>query len=238
MIGVSHSVGFARGAAHARVLALGGLEGEGEGAVCVCVCVCVCVRVRVCVCVRVCAGAVRAPLNDHNGERARAPKRRERRRVPPPRALAWSGKYMTQRPACSIMRRTRSGRADRRSNWRRVAPRSSAAGSVAPSRSEREPSRRRSPQPSAVSRQQPAAGSRRPAAGSRQPAVAVAAAAAAAASELLRRVADAVWTRAAQRRASVLGAGSARARADGACKQTAVQPTHSKAQVDSQLVLA
>ena len=30
-----------------------------------------------------------------------------------------------------------------------------------------------------------------------------------------------VWTRAAQRRASVLGVGSARARADGACKQTA-----------------
>ncbi|EOD05502.1 hypothetical protein EMIHUDRAFT_433225, partial [Emiliania huxleyi CCMP1516] len=56
------------------------------------------------------------------------------------------------------------------------------------SRSEREPSRRRSPQPSAVSRQQPAAGRRQPAAGSRQPAVAVAAAAAAAASELLRRV--------------------------------------------------
>ena len=25
------------------------------------------------------------------GERARAPKRRERRRAPPPRALAWSG---------------------------------------------------------------------------------------------------------------------------------------------------
>jgi len=72
---------------------------------------------------------------------------------------------------------------------------------------------RSSPQPSAVSRQ--------PAAGSRQPAVAVAAAAAAAVSELLRRVADAVWTRAAQRRASVLGVGSARARADGACKQTA-----------------
>ena len=111
-----------------------------------------------------------------------------------------------RRPACSIMRRTRSGRADRRSNWRRVAPRSSAAGSVAPSRGEREPSRRRSPQPPAASRQL---------------AVAVAAAAAAAVSELLRRVADAVWTRAAQRRASLLGVGSARARADGACKQTA-----------------
>ena len=128
-----------------------------------------------------------------------------------------------RRPACSIMRRTRSGRADRRSNWRRVAPRSSAAGSVAPSRGEREPSRRRSPQPPAASRQPYSR-----TAVSRQLAVAVAAAAAAAVSELLRRVADAVWTRAAQRRASVLGVGSARARADGACKQTAV-PTHSKA---------
>ena len=114
------------------------------------------------------------------------------------------------------MRRTRSGRADRRSNWRRVAPRSSAAGSVAPSRGEREPSRRRSPQPPAASRQPYSR-----TAVSRQLAVAVAAAAAAAVSELLRRVADAVWTRAAQRRASVLGVGSARARADGACKQTA-----------------
>ena len=123
---------------------------------------------------------------------------------------------MMQRPACSIMRRTRSGRADRRSNWRRVAPRSSAAGSVAPSRGEREPSRRRSPQPPAASRQPYSR-----TAVSRQLAVAVAAAAAAAVSELLRRVADAVWTRAAQRRASVLGVGSARARADGACKQTA-----------------
>ena len=72
-----------------------------------------------------------------------------------------------------------------------------------------------------------AAASRQPSAVqpySRQPSartVAVAAAAAAAVSELLRRVADAVWTRAAQRRASVLGVGSARARADGACKQTA-----------------
>ena len=122
-----------------------------------------------------------------------------------------------RRPACSIMRRTRSGRADRRSNWRRVAPRSSAAGSVAPSRGEREPSRRRSPQPPAASRQPYSR-----TAVSRQLAVAVAAAAAAAVSELLHRVADAVWTRAAQRRASVLGAGSARARADGACKQTAV----------------
>ena len=121
-----------------------------------------------------------------------------------------------RRPACSIMRRTRSGRADRRSNWRRVAPRSSAAGSVAPSRGEREPSRRRSPQPPAASRQPYSR-----TAVSRQLAVAVAAAAAAAVSELLRRVADAVWTRAAQRRASVLGVGSARARADGACKQTA-----------------
>ena len=36
-------------------------------------------------------GAVRAALNDHNGERARAPKHRERRRAPPPRALAWVG---------------------------------------------------------------------------------------------------------------------------------------------------
>ena len=175
------------------------------------------------VCVCACACAVRPALNDHNGERARAPKRRERRRAPPPRALAWSGKYMTQRPACSIMRRTRSGRADRRSNWRRVAPRSSAAGSVAPSRGEREPSRRRSPQPPAASRQPYSR-----TAVSRQLAVAVAAAAAAAVSELLRRVADAVWTRAAQRRASVLGVGSARARADGACKQTACPPTRSK----------
>ena len=48
---------------------------------CVCVCVCVCVP----------AGAVRAALNDHNVERARAPKHRERRRAPPPRALAWVG---------------------------------------------------------------------------------------------------------------------------------------------------
>ena len=37
------------------------------------------------------AGAVRAALNDHNVERARAPKHRERRRAPPPRALAWVG---------------------------------------------------------------------------------------------------------------------------------------------------
>ena len=36
-------------------------------------------------------GAVRAALNDHNVERARAPKHRERRRAPPPRALAWVG---------------------------------------------------------------------------------------------------------------------------------------------------
>ena len=48
--------------------------------VCLCMHVCVCgarARARVCVCV--CAGAVRPALNDHNGERARAPKRRERR---------------------------------------------------------------------------------------------------------------------------------------------------------------
>ena len=136
------------------------------------------------------------------------------------RPAPWRGSVVHDaRPACSIMRRTRSGRADRRSNWRRVAPRSSAAGSVAPSRSEREPSRRRSPQPPAASRQPYSR-----TAVSRQLAVAVAAAAAAAVSELLRRVADAVWTRAAQRRASVLGVGSARARADGACKQTAISP--------------
>ena len=84
MIGVSHSVGFARGAAPARVLALAVLKGKGKG-LCVCACVCVCV------CVCVCAGAVRAALNDHNVERARAPKHRERRRAPPPRALAWVG---------------------------------------------------------------------------------------------------------------------------------------------------
>ena len=43
MIGVSHSVGFARGAAPARVLAL--VKGKGKGlGVCVCVCVCVCLR--------------------------------------------------------------------------------------------------------------------------------------------------------------------------------------------------
>ena len=45
MIGVSHSVGFARGAAPARVLALAVLKGKGKGlCVCVCVCVCVCLR--------------------------------------------------------------------------------------------------------------------------------------------------------------------------------------------------
>ena len=133
------------------------------------------------------------------------------------RPAPWRGSVVHDAaPSSSIMRRTRSGRADRRSNWRRVAPRSSVAGSVAPSRGEREPSRRRSPQPPAASRQPYSR-----TAVSRQLAVAVAAAAAAAVSELLRRVADAVWTRAAQRRASVLGVGSARARADGACKQTA-----------------
>ena len=134
------------------------------------------------------------------------------------RPAPWRGSVVHDAaPSSSIMRRTRSGRADRRSNWRRVAPRSSVAGSVAPSRGEREPSRRRSPQPPAASRQPYSR-----TAVSRQLAVAVAAAAAAAVSELLRRVADAVWTRAAQRRASVLGVGSARARADGACKQTTV----------------
>ena len=136
------------------------------------------------------------------------------------RPAPWRGSVVHDAaPSSSIMRRTRSGRADRRSNWRRVAPRSSVAGSVAPSRGEREPSRRRSPQPPAASRQPYSR-----TAVSRQLAVAVAAAAAAAVSELLRRVADAVWTRAAQRRASVLGVGSARARADGACKQTACPP--------------
>ena len=117
------------------------------------------------------------------------------------RPAPWRGSVVHDAaPSSSIMRRTRSGRADRRSNWRRVAPRSSVAGSVAPSRGEREPSRRRSPQPPAASRQPYSR-----TAVSRQLAVAVAAAAAAAVSELLRRVADAVWTRAAQRRASVLG---------------------------------
>ena len=135
------------------------------------------------------------------------------------RPAPWRGSVVHDAaPSSSIMRRTRSGRADRRSNWRRVAPRSSAAGSVAPSRGEREPSRRRSPQPPAASRQPYSR-----TAVSRQLAVAVAAAAAAAVSELLRRVADAVWTRAAQRRASVLGV-------DGACKQTACPPTRSKCQ--------
>ena len=92
------------------------------------------------------------------------------------RPAPWRGSVVHDAaPSSSIMRRTRSGRADRRSNWRRVAPRSSVAGSVAPSRGEREPSRRRSPQPPAASRQPYSR-----TAVSRQLAVAVAAAAAAA----------------------------------------------------------
>eukprot|EP00315_Gephyrocapsa_oceanica_P030143 CAMPEP_0185421412 /NCGR_PEP_ID=MMETSP1365-20130426/10993_1 /TAXON_ID=38817 /ORGANISM="Gephyrocapsa oceanica, Strain RCC1303" /LENGTH=62 /DNA_ID=CAMNT_0028025121 /DNA_START=82 /DNA_END=266 /DNA_ORIENTATION=+ len=62
------------------------------------------------------------------------------------------------------MRRTRSGRADRRPTWRRVAPRSSAAGvsRTFAERTRAEPS----PFAAAVSRQ-PSAVSWQPAAGSR-----------------------------------------------------------------------
>ena len=45
VIGVSHSVGFASGAAYACPRPCG-LEREGEGAVCLCMCVCMCVCVR------------------------------------------------------------------------------------------------------------------------------------------------------------------------------------------------
>ena len=181
-----------------------------------CVCVCVCVNC-VCVCVVcVCAGAVRAALNDHNVEHARAPKHRERRRAPPPRALAWVGStrcgaqhaLSCVAPAVAEPTAARTGAEwlpDRA--WQAQSHRRGA-------NANRAVAVRRSRRPPAVSRTavQPY---------SRQLAVAVAAAPAAAVSELLRRVADAVWTRAAQRRASVLGVGSARARADGACKQTA-----------------
>ena len=124
---------------------------------------------------------VRPALSDHDGERARAPKRRERRRAPPP--APWRGAVVHDAAPSMLYHaspRTVAEPTAARTGAEWLPDRARQAQS--PSRSKRESSRRRSPQPSAV-RRPPSAVHRPPSAITR-----------------FARRARAVWTRAAQRR--------------------------------------